>query len=162
LSHILRLLSFRQVHCSLDIVPQLVDTVGAVAVTAFSHSLGMLVLVRLEANGAFRAELMIVGVLLLLHVTPPVFEHLGDLVDVLLTHEVESSLEFLHVVHQCGVTSTHQLLVADHYILGMCGVFSSSSEKEGVRGSLFESLSVSTSPRQPAKSLTTSMTSTIE
>jgi hypothetical protein len=105
---------------------------------------------------------MIVGVLLLLHVTPPVFEHLGDLVDVLLTHEVESSLEFLHVIHQCGVTGTHQLLVTDNDVFGMCGVFSSSSEEEGVRGSLFESLNVSTRQRQPAKSLTTSMTRTIE
>jgi hypothetical protein len=68
--------------------------------TAFRNSFSVFVFVWLETDGAFRSELIRIFAALrvLLDFLPSIFEHLSDLVDVLLTHVIESSLEFLHVV----------------------------------------------------------------
>ena len=68
--------------------------------TALGDPLGVFMLVRLEANGTLGADLIRIGRALgvFLDLFPSIFEHLSDLVDVLLAHVIESPLELLHVV----------------------------------------------------------------
>jgi hypothetical protein len=133
--------------------------------TALCHSFRVFVLVWLKANSALEAELLCVGfssLLLFLNISPPFFEFLGHLVDVFLTHGVESALEFLHVIEQGGIFGPHELLIANHNVVGMRRVLGSSSEEVGVGGGLLETLDISARSRELDWEHTTSMTRTME
>jgi hypothetical protein len=100
LPHVLLQLFLRQVAGPRRVIPQVLHAGGTVAMTAFRNSFSVFVFIRLETDWTFRSELVRIFAALgvLLNFLPSIFEHLSDLVDVLLTHVIESSLEFLHVV----------------------------------------------------------------
>jgi hypothetical protein len=66
--------------------------------TAFGDPFGMLVLVGFETDRTLGRNFRVDRIRILLDLFPSIFEHLSDLVDVLLTHGIEGSLELLHVV----------------------------------------------------------------